>query len=107
MLSISDWVSFLINQKNPNIRITVGFSAFILAVFAIIISVTGNTLIGGISVALVCIIMAIIYFQTIGSYGRRAKAAGKLLDDIMSGKERDSLKIEETRDGNQKLVLVE
>jgi hypothetical protein len=95
MLSISDWISFLISEKNPNIGIIVSFSAFILAAFAIVMAVTNNTLAGGISAALVCFVLAIMYFRTIGPYGHRAKEAGKLLKDIMSGKERDPLKIEE------------
>ena len=103
MLSISDWISFLISEKHPNVGIIVGFSAFILAALAIVMSVTNNTLIGGISAALVCVALAIIYFRTIGPYGRRAKVAGKLLNDIMSGNERDPSKIEE----RWKAVLVE
>jgi RNase P/RNase MRP subunit p29 len=95
MLSISDWVSFLISEKNPNIAIIVGFSAFMLGAFATVMSVTNNTLLIGISAALVCVALAIIYFRTIGPYGRRAKVAGELLNDIMSGKERDPSKIEE------------
>jgi hypothetical protein len=95
MLSISDWISFLISEKNPNIGIIVGFSALILAAFAIVMSVTSDTLASGISAALVAVALAIIYFRTIGLYGRRAKGARLLLKDIMSRKERDLSRIEE------------
>lgn len=95
MLSISDWISFLTSEKNPNIGIIVGFSAFTLAAFAIVMSVTNNTLLSSIGAALVGVALAIMYFRTIGPFGRRAKVAGKLLNDIMSGEERDTSKIEE------------
>ena len=95
MPSISDWISFLISEKNPNIGIIVGFSAFVLAAFAVVMSVTNNTVASAVSAALMFVALVIIYFRTIGPYGRRAKVAGKLLNDIMSGKERDPLKIEE------------
>jgi len=95
MLSIGDWISFLTSEKNPNIGIIVGFSAFILAAFSMVMYVTENTLLSGISAALVCVALAIIYFRTIGPYGRRASEAGRLLKEIMSGKERDPSKIEE------------
>lgn len=95
MLSISDWISFLTSEKNPNIGIIVGFSAFTLAAFAIVMSVTNNTLLSSIGAALVGVALATMYFRTIGPFGRRAKVAGKLLNDIMSGDERDPSKIEE------------
>ena len=95
MLSISDWISFLISEKNPNIGIIVGFSAFVLAAFAVVMSVTNNTLASAVSAALVSVALVIIYFRTIGPYGRRANEAGKLLKAIMLGKQRDPLKIEE------------
>ena len=95
MLSISDWISFLSSERNPNISIIIGFSAFMLVAFAVIMSVTNNTLLSAIVAALIAIVMITIYFRTIGPYGRRVKIAGKLLDDIMSGKERDLSKIEE------------
>ena len=85
----------MISEKNPNIGIIVGFSAFILAAFAMVMSVTNDTSSGGISAAFVCVALAIVYFRTIGPYGHRAKEAGRLLEDIMSGKERDLLKIEQ------------
>ncbi len=94
MLSISDWISYLSGERHSNVGIIVGFSAFILAAFAIIMSVTNNTLISTIPLALVAIALVIFYFRTIGPYGRRAKLAGKLLDNIMNGKERDLLIIE-------------
>ncbi len=94
MLSISDWISFLSSERNSNIGNIIGFSAFMLVAFAVIMSVTNNTLLSAIVTALIAIVMMTIYFRTIGPYGRRAKVAGKLLDDIMSGKERDLSKIE-------------
>ena len=66
-------------------------------------SVTNNTWASAVSAALVSVALMIIYFRTIGPYGRRAKIAGELLNDIMSGKERDPSKIEE----RWKSVLVE
>lgn len=95
MLSISDWISFLTSEKNPNIGVIVGFSALILAAFAVVRSVTNDTLLGGISAALMLVFLAIIYFKVIGRYGSRAREAGKLLKDIMLGNERDPSKIEE------------
>ncbi len=94
MLSISDWVSFLSSEKNPNIGIIIGFGAFMLAAFIVMLSVTSNTLLSAIVTGLIAIAMMIIYIKTIGPYGRRAKIAGRLLDDIMSGKERDLSEIE-------------
>ena len=95
MLSISDWISFLISENNSNTGNIIGFSAFVLAAFAIIMSVTNNTWASGVSAALVSVALAIIYLRTINPYGRRAKEAGKLLKAIMLGEERDPLKIEE------------
>lgn len=95
MLSISDWISFLISEKNPNTSIIVGFSALILAAFAIVMSVTSDTLASGVSAALLAAALAIVYFRAIGLYGRRAKAARLLLKDIMSGTERDLARIAE------------
>lgn len=85
MLSISDWISFLSSEKNPNIGIIISFSAFMLAVFAVFMSITNSTPLGAIIAVLVAVALLIVYFLTIGPYGRRARIAGKLLDDIMSG----------------------
>lgn len=38
MLSISDWITFLSSENNPNIGNTIGFGAFILAAFAVTMS---------------------------------------------------------------------
>ncbi len=95
MLSISDWISFLSSEKNPNIGNIIGFGAFMLATFVVMMSTTTNTWLSVIVAALIAVVLLIIYFRTIGPYGRRAKIAGKLLDDIMSGKERDLSKIEQ------------
>jgi len=95
MLSISDWIAFLTNEKSSNISNIIGFSAFVLAAFAIIMSVTNNTWASAVSAALVSVALMIFYVRTIGLYGRHAKEAGELLKDIMSGNERDPSKIEE------------
>jgi len=95
MLSISDWISFLSSEKNSNIGNIIGFSAFILAAFAIIMFVSNNTLASVVSATLISVALVIIYLRTIRPYGCRAKVAGKLLNDIMLGKERDPSKIEE------------
>jgi Flp pilus assembly protein TadB len=96
MLSISDWIAFLTSEKNPNISNIISFSALFLAAFAIIMSVTSNTVVGAVVLALIAVALAIIYLRTISPYGRHAKVARELLNDIMSGKERDLLKIEES-----------
>ena len=95
MLSISDWVSFLSSEKNSNIGNIIGFGAFMLVAFAVIMSVTRDTLLSAIVAGLIAVALIIVYLRTIGLYGRRAKIAGRLLDDIMSGEERDLSKIEE------------
>ena len=94
MLSISDWMSFLSSEKDSNIGNIIGFGAFMLAAFAVMMLGTNNTLLSAIVAVLFSVVLVIIYLRTIGPYGRRAKVAGKLLDDIMSGKERDLSKIE-------------
>ncbi len=95
MLSISDWISYLSSEKNPNLGNIVSIGAFLLAAFAVIMSVTNNTLLGVIPAILIAIAL-IIYFVKIGRlFGGRADKAGKLLKDIMSGDQRDVLKIEE------------
>ena len=86
MLSLSDWIAFLTSEKSSNVSNIISFAALFLAAFAIIKTVTSNSVIA--------IALAFIYLRTIGRYGHRAREAGKLLDDIMSGKERDTSKIE-------------
>ena len=95
MLPISDWITFLTNEKNSNISNIISFAAFFLAAFAIIKTVTTNSVVGAVVLAVLAGALAFIYLRTIGRYGHRAREAGKLLDDIMSGKERDPSKIEE------------
>jgi len=94
MLSISDWIAFLTSEKHPNIGNIIGFTAVIIAVVAIIMSIVHNWG-GAVGAALICVALLIIYFRTTGRYGPRAKAAEQLLDEIMSGKERDPSRIEE------------
>ena len=94
MLTISDWVAFLTSEKNSNISIIISFAALFLAAFAIIKTVTTNSVLGAVILAVIALALALIYLRTIGRYGHSAKEAGKLLDDIMSGKERDPSKIE-------------
>ena len=102
MLSISDWISFLTSEKNSNIGNIIGFTAVIIAAVAVIMSVANNNWGSTVGGALICVSLMIIYYKITGRYGRHAKAAGKLLDeimlkneDIMSGNERDLSKIEE------------
>jgi hypothetical protein len=85
----------LTTEKNPNITIIISFTAVWFAIFSVVRSVTNNTLLSAIAAALMFVVLTVIYLQTIGPYGRRAKKAAELLKDIMSGKERDPLKIEE------------
>jgi len=95
MLSISDWISFLISEKNPNIGNAISFSAFILATLAVVMSVVSKTPIGAITFALfgvALIILVVLYFRTNRHFAEKAE---ELLNDIMSGNERDLLKIEE------------
>lgn len=63
MLSISDWISFLISEKNPNIGIIVGFSAFVIAAFAAVMSVTNNAWVSAVGAALVSIALMIFYYS--------------------------------------------
>jgi Flp pilus assembly protein TadB len=94
MLSLSDWIAFLTSEKNSNVSNIISFAALFLAAFAIIKTVTSNSVVGAVVLAVIAIALTFIYLRTIGRYGRRAREAGKLLDDIMSGKERDPSKIE-------------
>jgi hypothetical protein len=103
MLSTGDWINYLISEKNPNIGNIIGFSAFVLAALAIVMSISNDTLLNSIIIALIGVALLVMYLRTIRSYGRRARAAGRLLNDIMLGNERDPLKIEE----RWKLVLTE
>ena len=69
-----------------------------LSAFAVVRSVTDtgtNTWVGAVSLALFGAALALIYFRVTNLYGRHAKIAGQLLDEIMSGDERDPSKIEE------------
>jgi hypothetical protein len=95
MLSVSDWISFLTTEKNPNIAIIISFTALWIAVFSIVKSLTSSTLVSAIAAGVTFVILLIMYFRTIGPYGSRAKRASELLRDIMSGKQRDPSKIEE------------
>ena len=95
MLSISDWIAFLTSEKNSNISNIISFAALFIAAFAIIKTVTTNSVVGAVVLTLIAVALAFIYLRTIGRYGHRAREAGKLLDDIMSGKESDPSKIEE------------
>ena len=104
-MSISDWIAFLTSEKNPNISIIASFTALMLSAFAVVRSVTDtgtNTWVGAVSLALFGAALALIYFRVTNLYGRHAKIAGQLLDEIMSrnekimsGDERDPSKIEE------------
>ncbi|MBA7579625.1 hypothetical protein ES708_21496 [subsurface metagenome] len=95
MLSISDWVSFLSSEKNPNIGNIISIGAFVLAAFATVMTVTTNTWPSIIAAALIGLALALYFWRFGQLYGRRARIAGKLLNDIMSGKESDLSKIKE------------
>ena len=94
MLSISDWIAFLTSEKNPNIGIVVGFTAFMIAAVAVIMSVANNNWGSIVGAALICVALVIVYYKISNLYFRHAKIAGQLLEDIMSGKERDPSEIE-------------
>jgi hypothetical protein len=95
VLPISDWISFLTAEKNPNIAIIISFTALWIAVFSIVKSLTSSTLASTVAAVVTFVILLTMYFRTIGPYGSRAKRASELLKDIMSGKERDPSTIEE------------
>jgi uncharacterized membrane protein len=94
-MSVSDWIALLTSEKNANTGNIISFAALFLAAFSIMLTVTSNTVIGAVVLALIAIVLAIIYLRTIGPYGRRAKEAGKLLDAIMLGEESDPSVIQE------------
>jgi membrane protein implicated in regulation of membrane protease activity len=85
----------LVSEKNPNIGNIIAFSAFVLAALAIVMSISNDTLLNSIIVAVIGVVLLIMYVRVIRPYGRRAREAGKLLNDIMLGNERDLSKIEE------------
>jgi len=65
-LSISDWISYLSSEKNPNLGNVVSIGAFVFAALAatlaIIMSVTDNTLLGFILAVLVAIALLSYFF---------------------------------------------
>lgn len=96
MLSISDWISFLTSENNSNNGNMIGFSAFMLAVLAIVISLANNaTSLSHILTAIFSGALLIIFIWIVGLYGYRARVAKQLLDDILLRNERDPLTIEE------------
>jgi len=95
MLSISDWISFLSSEKNPNIGNIISIGAFVIAAFAVVISVIDATWSNIVAAVLIGIALIIFFWRFSQLYGSRAKTAEKLLKDIMSGKESDLVKIRE------------
>jgi len=102
MLSISDWIAFLTSEKNANTCNIFSLSAVIIAVVALIMSVSNSNWAGAVASAVMCASLMFAYYVTTKQYEQHAKEAGKLLKqimlgdkDIMSGKERDPSKIEE------------
>jgi hypothetical protein len=96
-LSISDWITVLSSEKHANISYIIGFGAFILAAVVAIFAVritTDNSWPTVITSVIVGLILLIISSWAIFPFMHRTKVAGKLLDKIMTGKERDVLKIE-------------
>jgi len=94
--SISDWISFLSAEKSSNTSNIFSLAALVIAALALVISQdNSNTTVAAINVIAGAVMLFTFYSMLSKLFGRRAKAAGKLLDDIMSGKEMDVLKMEE------------
>lgn len=94
MLSISDWISFLTSEKNSNIGNIISLTTVIIAAVALIMSVANNNWGGAVGSALICVTLMVVYDKTASQYQQHAKEAGRLLNDIMRGEERDLSKIE-------------
>jgi hypothetical protein len=88
MLSISDWISFLTSEKNPNIGNLVGFMAVIVAAFAVVTSLPSKTVLDAINVALIGVALILACLAVSRYYGGRANIAGQLLNEIVSRNER-------------------
>jgi Ca2+/Na+ antiporter len=95
MLSISDWISFLTSEKNSNRGNIFSLTAVIIAAVVLLLSVTNSNWGSAVGAAVICASLLLVYYKTTNQYEQHAKEAGKLLKDIMSGEERDPLKIEE------------
>jgi hypothetical protein len=59
----------LISEKNPNIAIIISFTAVMLAVFSVVMSVTNNTLVSAISAALMLVALAESMFGQLAHMG--------------------------------------
>jgi len=90
--TLSDWIAFLSAESNAGVPNLLSAGAFVLAAWAALYVATHNNTIsfgvaGGVSLLLVSLVLLRVV-------GRRAGKAQELLDGIMSGTERDLLKIE-------------
>jgi Zn-dependent protease with chaperone function len=101
MLSIKDWISFLTSEKNSIGGNVIGFSAFMLAVLAVGVSLTNSaSLLSHILTGIFSGALLIIFVYVVGSYGYRAWLAERLLDDILLRSQRDPSTIEEKWQSN-------
>jgi hypothetical protein len=89
-LKVSDWVTFLSNEKHGMMSNVVNFSMLLVAVIALILATSGYTVfvVASVIIALGCVGWA--YSKVLGPLHRRGNLADGILKRIISGELKDA-----------------
>jgi len=95
-LTLSDWVTFLSNERQGMMSNVVSFSVFLVAAIALILVTSGYVAFAVVSGIIVFGCAGWIYFKVLEPLRRRGYLADELLKGIISGelKETDSIRAE-------------
>jgi purine-cytosine permease-like protein len=92
-LKVSDWVTFLVSEKQGTVNTMLGFGMLFVALIGLVFSTKANTTMQVIGNCIVGIaLMTWVYFL-FRRLGEHAKPAGEILKKIMSGDLKDESSI--------------
>ena len=94
-LKVSDWVTFLSNERQGMMSNVVNFSVLLVAAIALVLATSGYTVfvIASVIIALGCV--GWVYFKVLGPLHQRGNLADGILKRIISGELKDADNVRE------------
>ena len=89
-LTVSDWVTFLSNERQGMMSNVVNFSVFLVAAITLILVASGHIAFATVSAIIVFGSAGWVYFRVLGPIRQRGYLADELLKGIISGELKDA-----------------
>jgi hypothetical protein len=94
--TVSDWVTFLSNEKGISFTVILGLGTAFVAFVGIVVTTQGISILTKLIIDAVLLIILIYFFRVMQRYGQKREAITALLREILTGKLNDLAQIRDS-----------